>query len=318
MRMHQYVIPTIISGMVVLLMLTGCGNGDDRQANGDGAAQAAGGAIAQDRECPPELSQAALPADGPADDVIGIRPGMSFNDVMAILQCREGMKTFDVAETWAVSETFGTTTRQLLRVTDGVACEQRSTWMGSGDACDTAGNRFSPLKEFTEEFVVAFTGLPDEEVVRAVWRRTIFSDDAYPAIESLVNGLQEKYGEPVHQMSGDYLRTYYGRHAGHRLAWYYSPAGQRFTQERDFMGRAFQRDCTGMRPNFDGRQSWNSGCGLTIVAEVLPLQGSRHQARSMEIMIADQAALYHGAQAFEEQLATAYRARTEDNATVDF
>lgn len=307
------------------VLLAGCGPGtdpgDDRAAEG-----AAGIATADDarpsgargprRDCPPQLSAAAERGQGPVDDVLGIRPGMPWDDVMAILECRGDLSTFQTAETWSIRQNYGISTRQLLRATDGRVCSAEEQRQGQQAGCDTVGNRFEGVREIAEEFVVLFAGMPGEEIVQAVWRRTVFPSDGYPATRTLVEALIEKYGTPLIQESEmNYYNTAPRPGAALNLGWVYDTQGSMFARS-DAVG--FNRDCAnGMKPWFGAQHSWNSGCGLTIRAEIMAVEGSRLLASSMDVLVVDQAGLFNANRAFEQALAAAYEAQAKTSGTPD-
>src|SRR3546814_13218418 len=50
--------------------------------------------------------------------------------------------------------------------------------------------------DLTNEIVVAFTGMPEQEVAGSIWRRTVFAVGKYPTVASVIDALTQKYGEP--------------------------------------------------------------------------------------------------------------------------
>lgn len=303
------------------VLMAGCGKGADsggeRSADNDARVAAAddarpSGTPRARRDCPPRLSAAAERSGGAVDDIVGIRPGMPWDDVVAILECRGDLSTFQTAETWSIRQNYGFPTRQLLRATDGVVCSEAELRRAQQAGCDTAGNRFAGVKEISQEFVVLFTGMPGEEIAQGVWRRTVFPADGYPANSALVEALTEKYGPPLIQASEmNRYNTAPRRGAALNLAWVYDTQGRMFALN-DAVG--FNRDCTnGMKPWFGAGHSWNSGCGLTVRAEIMAVEGSRLMASSMDVMVVDQASLFQGSRAFEQALAAAYEAKAKEN-----
>src|SRR3546814_9302618 len=103
----------------------------------------------------------------------------------------------ETAEQW-ILQSHGLPTRQLLRASDGVpyADGAKATNIGWYAVCDTARGRFGALKEVTNEIVVAFTGIPEQEVAGSIWRRTVFAVGKYPTVASVIDALTQKYGEP--------------------------------------------------------------------------------------------------------------------------
>src|SRR3546814_1863703 len=73
---------------------------------------------------------------------------------------------------------------------------EKATNIGWYAVCDTARGRFGARKEVTNEIVVAFTGMPEQEVAGSIWRRTVFAVGKYPTVASVIDALTQKYGEP--------------------------------------------------------------------------------------------------------------------------
>src|SRR3546814_17667501 len=73
---------------------------------------------------------------------------------------------------------------------------EKATNIGWYAVCDTARGRFGARKEVTNEIVVAFTGMPEQEVAGSLWRRTVFAVGKYPTVASVIDALTPKYGEP--------------------------------------------------------------------------------------------------------------------------
>src|SRR3546814_20146817 len=82
----------------------------------------------------------------------------------------------ETAEQW-IRQSHGLPTRQLLRASDGVPCAEgeKATNIGWYAVCDTARGRFGARKEVTHEFVVALTGMPEQEVAGSIRRRPVFA-----------------------------------------------------------------------------------------------------------------------------------------------
>lgn len=318
---------------ITLPVFVACGGSD---ASGDGEADGATGADTEQAaesgaalasadspfaefgsfDCPPDGSPGTRPAGEPVDDVIGIRPGMAFDEVLAILACRDGMTQVKVAEIFVVGETFGIPTRQLLRVADGEPCTRRDLQDDYGwveKICWSARNRFEPLKDATDQFVVAFTGVEGEEIVGAVWRRTRFAEDARPTVSSLKEGLKEKYGEPSIDRMKQSLTP-----DTHELAWIYLPEGQMSGSDWNYFDVPhLNRSCfRTVNPEISRPQEFSHRCGLTIRAEVRQ-SGNPQIAESMEVVIADQREFVDATRAFEAELANAYEQRVQGGAGPD-
>lgn len=249
-------------------------------------------------DCPPQ-GAAEAQSDGPVDDLVGLRPGMAYDDILALLECRDDIRSVQSAALWSASQNYGIPTRQLLRASDGIPCSEAEA------GCDSGGGRFEPLRDITREYIVAFTGMPEQETARAIWRRARYAVDDSQAVSVLTESLVEKYGSPQLQANGAHLRIEKVRSGATNLIWIYDresrpvgpPAGQ-FTSA----ALNYETCINGPQPQFDTRHSWSSGCNLTIRAELLPQDGNRLLARELNMVVMNQADLYHGGQQFEHAL----------------
>jgi len=265
--------------------------------------------------CPPAVQTPGLGPDTPVQDIAGIRPGMGFDEVVANLACRGDVPHIEYAPLWNLAENFGVPTRQLLRASDGVPCT-RAEANASRAICEDAGGRLTPLKDFTQEFAVVFTGLPGEERAHAIWRHQSFAEADYPVTNDLLADLTEKYGPAHLDRSGHHFYISKIRHGSLPLYWNYRhPSGTVTPRPADTMS-AMQsyRDCiNGPTPWFGTRKSWNTplfnarsewrnGCGLTIRAEVVPVEGNANRVRELNVVVMNQNTLFQESQAFEARL----------------
>lgn len=256
------------------------------------------------RQCPHTPALAARDPGRPVDDVAELRPGMSFADVEALLECRGDIVNFDTAEAWAI-KSQGQPTRQLLRAANGDVCPAEARLAG-GDACEDGGYGFALLHNVSEEFIVAFTGLPDAERAGIIWRRTVFSPAEYPTMTSLQEALVAKYGQP-HLAANQ--EGYYS--LGHRrgtvtYSWVYDPLQQPIPGA-DSAHRS--RCVNGPRPVFQKQMSWNSACGLTVRAEIMPAPGNSLLASELNVMVMDQKRFDDAVKQFNADLRAAVEAQ---------
>lgn len=258
------------------------------------------------RQCP---HTAALPARGPnhpVDDVADLRPGMSFADVEAFLECREGVVNFDTAEAWAIKNE-GQPTRQLLRAADGDLCPAEARLAG-GKECEDGGYGFELLQNVREEFVVAFTGLPEQERAGVIWRRTVFPADEYPTVSSLQEALVAKYGQPHLAANQEGYYSLGHRRGSVTYSWVYD-ARQQPIPGGDSARRS--RCVNGPRPTFQRQMSWNSACGLTVRAEIMSAPGNSVLASELNVVVMDQKRFDDAVKQFTVDLRAAVEAQHE-------
>lgn len=248
-------------------------------------------------DCPAE--PAASRADGaPVDDIVNLRPGMSYDEVLAVLECRDDIRVVQTAPMWSISENYGIPTRQLLRASDGIPCDAREAGCESGEP-------FEPLRGVRREYVVAFTGMPEQEIARVIWRRSQYAEEDAQAVSVLLQSLNEKYGPPQLQATGDHLRLNRARPGATNLVWLYGRDGSAAPPPASQFSNAamsWETCINGPQPQFSERHSWNSGCNLTIRAEILPQEGNPLLARELNMMVMNQRDLYHGGRQFNQAL----------------
>lgn len=255
------------------------------------------------KDCPPTLASAARPDGKPVDDIVGLRPGLSFDDAQALLECRDDIRVIQTAALWSAQENYGIPTRQLLRASDGIPCTGQQA--ARADACDTGGGRFEPLRNITREYIVVFTGMPGQEISRAIWRRTLYAAEDKQAISVLSQALADKYGQPQLQASGDHSRINHVRAGATNLVWLSSREGAPIPPPASQISNAamsWETCVNGLKPQFVARQGWNSGCNLTIRAEILPQQDNGLLARELNMVVVNQRDLYHGDKQFQQAL----------------
>lgn len=243
-----------------------------------------------------------------ASDIVGVSPGMSFDEALAILECRSDVRAVDTAPIWTSRETFGVDTRGVLRGTDGVPCQDFEA-----PACEKGVYGLGPMRNLRTEYFVGLTGMPGDEVVRAVWRRSRFSEADGQSIQALATALGEKYGVPQIQAVGNHLRLNHLRAGTTNLVWQFDVQGQPMPVPAGQFNNAamfFEQCINGPKPMFSAAQGWNSACGLTIRAEIVPLPGNSLLAGELNMVVMHQRDLFHGNQQFQHALRLAGEQRT--------
>ncbi|MGF1628735.1 MAG: hypothetical protein ACFCUT_04640 [Kiloniellaceae bacterium] len=246
-----------------------------------------------------------------ADDILGLRPGMSYGEVVALLEARDDVQLVETAEQW-IRQSHGIPTRQLLRASDGIACgpEEKASRSGWHTECDTLGGRFQARKQVSNEIIVAFTGMPEGERARSVWRRSVFAEGKSPTVSAVIEALAEKYGKPhVHQTESGYYSTSHRRDATN-LNWVYAPTGSLIQGNDSLLSGCVN----GPKPWFTTEHSWSGGCGMTIRAEILPVPGNTLLAQALNVTVVNQNGLIEALGRFDIDLKAAVEQRVEGTA----
>ena len=120
---------------------------------------------------PWQFANSARAQSGPVGDIVGLEPGMDFDNIVSLIKQRDDVGPIEIAEQW-IRQSHGVPTRQLLRAADGMACAQGEGAKRSGGhiRCNTFGKRFEARKDITDEIIVAFVGMPEHETAGSIWR----------------------------------------------------------------------------------------------------------------------------------------------------
>ena len=302
--------------IVAALLLSACGGSDEEATPGaaeNGSAKSAQQQTAatpskSSRKCPAKVTTGVRPEGAPVDDIVGIRPGMSFDDVSWVLECRDDVPIINVADKWTIKQNYDIPTRQMIRASDGALCSGQDIArdmgsMGSSKTCDDGGYKFKPVKGISQQFIVVFNGMPGEEKAGAVWRRNSFPEGENPTIDGLIQSLSGKYGAP-HITEKD-------RRNVTNLVWIFDLLGRPLSKSSGDWGNCVN---ISINASFAQAQRWSAGCGLTIKAAIAPVYDNELLAREMNMGVMHQKTFYEEGEAFERALQAAYEARKQEEA----
>ena len=285
------------------LLLAGCG-GDDEDISLPDPSSGRGGAAEEvksaeevaeaareDLDCPADVDTPPRAEGAPVDDVVGVRPGLSYDEAKNLVLCthelliaQEGARGFNM-------QTYGQTIRQGFtarfaereKTADELRKEITEGWM------DRAGNAVQQdMLPGQSKWYVGAMGMPGQERVIAVAREEWFEEGKNPTGESVAQALVKKYGQPSRSYENQY---------GHRtLDWIYDPRGRAVTETSPL----FQQ-CTGISDP-DGGTNYSPDCGLVVQARVNTLDSNRQLAQYMQVGVIDQANGYQAITATEQAL----------------
>lgn len=247
-----------------------------------------------------------------ADDIVGLRPGMTYDEVVALVEGRDDVTLVETAEQW-IRQSHGIPTRQLLRAGNGVPCAEgeKPQRVAGHTVCDTLRGRFEARKEGTNEIMVAFTGMPGEERVGIVWRRLVFAEGKSPTVDSLLEALIGKYGEAHIRATDSGYYSMSHRHGTTALNWLYDPTGNAIVGNDTLLSRCVN----GPKPWFAADHSWNGGCGLTVRAEIIPVPGNNLLALELNVSVLHQKALLDAMYQFEAEIKAAVEQQAQGAAS---
>jgi YD repeat-containing protein len=295
--------------VVVFLALAGCDSAPD-SASGESAtateqasqSQATPSATASaeqvakeargDVSCPAAVATPARAADAPVDDVVGVRPGMTYDEAANVVMCSNDLMVVTGPITTGFNiQTYGNTVRQgftarLAEPRVEKTSEQIMQEM-QDDMIARSGNAVRyDLAPGQSKWNVTTMGMPGEEKVIGAGREEWFAEGKNPTVTSVYDALIEKYGTPSIDQDNPGQRF---------IRWVYDPFGRLATETSPI-----RTQCAGTGAS--GGVSLSADCGVVVEAHIVPLPDNAGLARSMEVGVVNQADGYELVTSVEQSL----------------
>ena len=253
-----------------------------------------------DVRCPAKIKSAPRASGAPVDDVLGVRPGMSYDEAVNQVLCSHDLLVMQLD----VTRGFNLKTQgQKLRHGFGARfAEPRVEWDAKrakiesmDDIVARSGNAArDDIKPGQAKWYVGTMGLPGQERVINVAREERFESGASPTIASVEQALLNKYGPPTKHQNNQGQRY---------ITWSYDLAGRLVTQGAPLFNR-----CSGnASPN--GGVNLSPDCGTVVTAIVAPLRENPDLALSLQVGVVDQAGGYQLVTGTEQALLQADQQR---------
>ena len=246
-----------------------------------------------DLHCPARVKSPARAAGAPVDDVLGVRPGMTYQEAADSVLCSNELLVLqqELGRGFNI-KTFGQKLRPGFGARPAQARVQKTSRQIMQEMQDSAlargGNAVvHDLQPGQAKWYVGTVGLPEAEIVVNVAREEWFQAGHNPTLASVEQALLGKYGKPTrlqHASGGTYI------------TWAYDPAARLITETSPLYNR-----CTG-GADPDGGVSLSPDCGEVVAAIVYPLPENTALARSMQVGVVDQADGYQRITATEQAL----------------
>lgn len=276
----------IAAGVAAILMTSACSGsseGEGNEAASEEAAAPSGSASAEDVaeeargdvDCPAKASSPRAAA-APVDDVVGVRPGMSWDEAANFVMCDNPLLV--VAETKSRDfsiNTYGAQIRQGFEAKFAEARVEKSGQEILKEMQEENMRRMSnaytpPLQPGQIRYFVGTMGLPGQERVVSVAREEYFPAEKLPTAASIESALIAKYGPPATRAeAGPKLIV---------LGWGYDPIGRRVTETSPLF-----RQCTNMGASPDSSTSLSPDCGVTVAATIALSDQNPGLARSLAV-----------------------------------
>lgn len=263
---------------LAVLSLAACGSGDTDAAetgeapsakaapSGEASAEQVAKEMRGKVKCPARVTTA-RPAGAAVDDVVGLRPGMTWDEAANLVMCdrplivvvENSARRFDV-------NTYGQHVRQGFDAKFAEPRVVKTSREVLKDMQDEAMRRgmntyVAPLEPGQVRYYVSSMGLPGEERVVSVAREEYFAEGKLPTVESVKEALVAKYGEPSQMEGGGSMPSL--------MYWQYDPAGARIDRS------SHRLIACRISVSPDAGTSLSTECGVTVGAQIM---GSRDNA----------------------------------------
>jgi len=282
--------------LVAAALLTACGGGgpnppgtvgnnapNKEKPSGDATAEQVAEEVRAGLDCPADIDTPDRPPNSPVNDVVGVRPGLTYDEAQNVVLCTHDLLVASPPSTSGFNiKTYGATIRQgfSARFAEPRVNKSSRDYMRemNEDFMARSGNAVrEDMKPGQSKWYVSTMGVPGEERVIAVAREEWFAEGRNPTMQSVADALVKKYGPPTRRQENPTVIV---------LAWIYDPQG-RFVPETS--PNAMR--CTAMSSP-DGGTSFSPDCGLVIGAQVRPVQDNPALAKFMQVGVADQSVGY--------------------------
>jgi hypothetical protein len=255
--------------------------GKPREApSGDASAEQVAEESRGDVDCPADIDTPARAASAPVDDVLGVRPGLTFDEAANVVLCTHDLLVASPPSTQGFNiKTWGATIRQgfsarfaeprVVKTSKQIMQEMQDEMIArSGNAVRRE------MMPGQSRWYVSTMGLPGEERVIAAAREEWFAEGRNPTMQSVADALIKKYGQPTRHQVAPHVIS---------LVWMHDPQG-RFVPETSPLAN----QCVAMSsPN--GGSNFSPDCGLVVAAMVWPLRDNPALSEHFEVGVADQA-----------------------------
>lgn len=240
----------------------------------------------------PAKTKSAREKGAPVDDVVGVRPGMTYDEAANTVLCTHELLVVTPTRRHFNIQTHGQTVRQGFEARFAEAKVQKTSKeiMAELQASSIARgtNRVvRDVKPGQAKWYVATMGVPGEERVVSAAREEWFNEGAYPTLDSVQQALIQKYGTPSKVDIGPQSRS---------LKWAYDSRGRLITETSPLF-----RVCRGMA-NPDGATNFSPDCGITVAAEVNATRSNPDLAEFMQVGVLDGANGYEAITSTEQRL----------------
>ncbi len=277
-----------VATTAVMLGLAACGAQDGATANDQpgqnleaGSAEAVAAEARGRVRCPAPIQTPAAAPGTPVVDVIGLRPGLTYDEAANIVLCDNPRMVVEEETYRGFSlETGGQTYRKGFTGAFAQPAQTLTPQEMMQQSLDQAAARSAgaampdDVLPGESKIYVATLGLPGEERVISASRRERFADGQNPAMANLVEALTAKYGAPT--ATDD-------QGSDRMLRWAYDPSGRRILETSPYFFSC------GAPADPDSGSNLSPNCGVVVEARIRPKRDNPELAESLAVGVIDQA-----------------------------
>jgi hypothetical protein len=247
-------------------------------------------------DCPAKVASPPRAEKAAVDDVVGVRPGLTYEEAMNVVLCSHPLlvagpatgRGFDLKAPQAATLRQGFVARlaepRVVKTSKQILQEmQRDTIARGGNAVR------EDLKPGQMKWYVATMGLQGQERVISVAREERFAAEQPATVDSVTAALLKKYGTPTQNQRASSSRL-------PLLRWAYDPLGRLVTETSPLYGR-----CMGSSDP-DGGVNLSPDCGIVIQAMLIPQKANPDLVDRMQVGVVDQAGGYRAITSTEQAL----------------
>ncbi|HZV93154.1 MAG TPA: hypothetical protein VFF72_08050 [Caldimonas sp.] len=231
--------------------------------------------------CPASIATPAHSASAPVDDIVGVRPGLTYEEAGNVVECSnellvvsaETSRGFDI-------KSYGQKIRQgfsarfaeprVVKTSKQIMKEMQDDAMARG-----MNARREDLKPGQVKWYVSTMGLPGQERVLAAAREERFVEAQSPTLASVGEALLKKYGTPTREQGP--------QGQAKSMRWAYDPLGRRITETSPLYAR-----CVGAASP-DAGLHLSRDCGVIVEAMLIPQRANPDLVDRMQVGVVDQA-----------------------------
>lgn len=253
--------------------------------------------------CPARIALPKRDAQAPVDDVVGVRPGMTYDEAANVVMCTHDLLVVVPSTSRGFQlQTFGQTLRQgfdarfaeprIERTSRQIMQEMQDNAMARGS------NRVTrDVKPGQAKWYVGTMGVPGEERVISAAREEWFEEGRNPTLESVEQALIAKYGTPTANQSARQHRD---------MRWAYDPRGRLISETSPLFNQ-----CHGAADPNAG-SNFSPDCGVVVAAQIYPLRENPGLAQFLRVGVVHQAGGYEALTATELALQQAEQQRRQE------